>query len=316
MKNTLDHTPDTVTLTLTENPEESAPKSSSTPVKRKILSFAVVALLLLAAALFIFQPALTTYVLPTLTKIPWTDVLLFTLVGFIAQIIDGSIGMAYGVSSTSFLLSIGVSPAAASASVHIAEVFTSGASGLSHLKFGNVNKKLFRVLVIPGSIGAIIGAYILSNFDGKWIKGYIAIYLLIMGTIVIRKALGKRKAKRKTRRLGILALFGGFVDAVGGGGWGPVVASTLMGNGRNPRYTIGSVNLAEFFIALAGAGTFTLFIGLDNWLVIVGLVVGGLFAAPFAAYICSRVNHRTLMIIVGLVIITLSIRTISLSFFL
>ncbi|MGE0636036.1 MAG: sulfite exporter TauE/SafE family protein [Bacteroidia bacterium] len=242
-----------------------------------------------------------------------TDFLMFALVGFLAQIVDGALGMAYGISSTTFLLSLGLPPASASASVHAAEVVTSGASGLSHLKFKNVNKKLFRSLVIPGVIGAVIGAYFLSSIDGKEIKPYIAAYLMIMGLVVIYKALQKNILKTKTKNIGPLALFGGLVDAIGGGGWGPVVVSNLLSKGRNPRYTIGSVNLAEFFIALAGASTFTFMLGIDNWIVVVGLMAGGVFASPFAAYLCQKVNNRTLMLIVGFVIIFLSLRTIMLS---
>jgi uncharacterized membrane protein YfcA len=248
------------------------------------------------------QPVVDELVTPTF----W----LFVAAGFLAQTIDGALGMAYGISSTSLLLSMGISPAAASASVHIAEVFTAGASGLSHWKFGNVNKKLFKLLVLPGVAGAVVGAYILSSFDGNLIKPYISFYLILMGIVIISKALRKKKAKQKTRFVGPLALLGGFVDAVGGGGWGPVVTSSLIGQGRNPRYTIGSVNLAEFFIAAAGAGTFILMIGTGNWPVTAGLLLGGVLASPFAAYICGKVNPKVLMVIVGFVIIGLSLRNV------
>ena len=243
-----------------------------------------------------------------------TDFLLFMLVGFLAQMIDGALGMAYGISSTTFLLSLGLPPASASASVHAAEVVTTGASGLSHLKFKNVNKKLFRSLVIPGVIGAIIGAVLLSSIDGNVIKPYIAAYLFVMGVVVIFKALFNKAKKRKTKHIASLAFAGGLLDTTGGGGWGAVVVSGLLYNGRNPRYTIGSVNLAEFFVALAGASTFTFMLGIDNWIVVTGLMSGGVIASPFAAYLCQKVNNRTLMLIVGAVIILLSLRTIMLSF--
>jgi uncharacterized membrane protein YfcA len=228
--------------------------------------------------------------------------------------IDGALGMAYGVSSTSFLLGLGVPPALASSSVHVAEVFTSGVSGLSHLKLGNVNKKLFQSLVLPGVVGVITGAYVLTTFDEKLIKPFIAVYLMIMGIVIIRKAFKKVNEVKETKRIAILAVFGGFMDAVGGGGWGPIVASTLISKGHSPRYTIGSVNLAEFFIALAGAGTFIALIGLGNWQIITGLVIGGTFAAPFAAYLCKKFKPQTLMIMVGILIIGLSIRTLWLLF--
>jgi uncharacterized protein len=235
----------------------------------------------------------------------------YALVGFIAQIIDGALGMAYGVSATTFLLTFGVSPATASASVHMAEVFTSGASGISHMKFGNFNRKLFNALVIPGSIGAAIGAYILYTFDGDAIKPYIAAYLLIMGIVIIRKAIIKKKDKRfLSKYIPPLALFGGFVDAIGGGGWGPVVNSNLIGGGRTPRFSIGTASMAEFFVALSGTSVFTLTIGITNWLVILGLVSGGVFAAPVAAYLAGHLKPKTLMIVVGCLIIFLSLRTI------
>ncbi len=248
----------------------------------------------------------------------WT----YALVGLGAQMIDGALGMAYGISSTTFLLSTGVGPAAASASVHIAEMFTSGVSGFSHLKLGNVNKKLFRTLLIPGVIGGVMGAFISTSIDGGVLKPYISGYLMIMGIVVIRKALKKNIKKKKTKGLGPLALFGGFVDAVGGGGWGPVVTTTLVGSGRDPRYTIGSVNLAEFFVAIGTALAFTLFMGMQEWSeighlwqIIAGLIFGGLFAAPFAAYICRRVKAKHLMLFVGILIILLSLRTLLKSIF-
>lgn len=276
---------------------------------------------LLIAVIFIvvgirFQPSFieSESIRQLLQSFNTTDFLMFALVGFLAQIVDGSLGMAYGISSTTFLLSLGLPPASASASVHVAEVVISGASGVSHLRFKNVNKKLFRNLVIPGVAGAIVGAWFLSSIDGKEIRPYIASYLMIMGITVIYRALQKTIVKKKTKNIGPLAFAGGLLDAVGGGGWGPVVVSRLLSKGRSPRYTIGSVNLAEFFIALAGASTFTLMLGIDNWIVVTGLMAGGVFASPFAAYLCQKVNNRTLMLIVGFVIMFLSLRTIMISF--
>ncbi len=252
---------------------------------------------------------------PYASQLLTQEMLFFMLVGFVAQMIDGALGMAYGISSTSFLLGLGIPPALASSSVHVSEVFTSGISGLSHLKMGNVNKRLFQRLVLPGMVGAVAGAYILTSIDGKVIKPYIAAYLLVMGVIVLRKAFRTPAAPRDEKTLAPLALFGGFMDAVGGGGWGPIVASTLLSKGHNPRYAIGSVNLAEFFIALAGAITFVTMIGTGNWQIIAGLVLGGSVAAPFAAYLCRKFSTRTLMIMVGILIIGLSIRTLVMTFF-
>ncbi|TKJ31419.1 hypothetical protein CEE39_07175 [bacterium (candidate division B38) B3_B38] len=241
------------------------------------------------------------------------NIVVFIIVGFIAQIIDGALGMAYGVSSTSFLLSIGIPPAAASASVHTAEVFTTFVSGVSHLKFGNVDKKLFKKLLIPGIIGGVIGAYVLTAVPGKTIKPFIGAYLLIMGLMILRKAFKKIREKRVETKLIPLATAGGFFDAIGGGGWGPIVTSTLMARGHNPRFTIGSVNLSEFFVTVAEAATFFAILGLIHWQVIVGLLIGGVLAAPMAAYVCKRLPSRALMIIVGILITVLSIRTIYLA---
>ena len=243
------------------------------------------------------------------------NIVVFIIVGFIAQIIDGALGMAYGVSSNSFLLSIGIPPAAASASVHTAEVFTTFVSGVSHWKFGNVDKKLFKKLLIPGIIGGVLGAYVLTSIPGKTIKPFIGAYLLIMGLMILRKAFKKIKEKRVETKLIPLATAGGFFDAIGGGGWGPIVTSTLMARGHNPRFTIGSVNLSEFFVTIAEAATFFAILGLIHWQVIVGLLIGGVLAAPMAAYVCKRLPSRALMIIVGILITVLSVRTIYLALF-
>ena len=241
---------------------------------------------------------------------------IFVVGGFIAQLIDGSLGMAYGVSASTFLLSFGVPPAAASASIHTAEIFTSGISGLTHLKFQNVNKKLFRSLLIPGILGAIGGAYILSSFEeyNYIVRPIVATYTLALGIIIIRKAMTARKGKTKTKNIPALAGFGGFMDSIGGGGWGPIVASTLIAKGRNPRYTIGSVNLAEFFVSLASSLTFFLTIGISYLQIIAGLVLGGALAAPIAAHLTRKLPIKKMLIIVGVVVIIVSIRLIVKSF--
>jgi uncharacterized membrane protein YfcA len=243
------------------------------------------------------------------------ELLFYIMVGLAAQMVDGALGMAYGATSSSLLLGLGIPPAITSASVHVAEVFTTGASGIAHFKLGNVNKKLFLYLLIPGMSGAIIGAYLLSNkIDGDAIKPYMSAYLLILGAIVIRKALQTKRQKTKIKRLGPLAFFGGLMDAIGGGGWGPIVTSTLLSKGRTVHYTIGSVNAAEFFISASSAATFLLFTGISSWQVIVGLIIGGVIASPFAAILVRRIKRKPLMILVGVLVILLSLRTIVLSF--
>jgi len=232
-------------------------------------------------------------------------------VGLVAQVVDGALGMAYGVTSTAFLLSTGVPPAAASASVHLAEVFTTGFSGLSHWKLGNVNSALFKRLLIPGVIGAVVGAYIVTSFDGKVIKPWISGYLLLMGLYILTKA-GRKVviATEPPTYVAPLALTGGFVDAVGGGGWGPVVTTSLLGSGQEPRQTIGSVNAAEFFIALAGGVSLTVMGGLTVWTTIAGLIFGGLFAAPLAAVLAKHAPPKVLFVIVGVLISGISLHNL------
>lgn len=240
----------------------------------------------------------------------------FLLVGFVAQTIDGALGMAYGVTSNSILLGIGIPPASASAWVHLAEVFTTLASGISHWNLGNVKWDLAKRLLIPGVVGAVAGAYFLSHIDGEQVKPYIAVYLFIMGIVILRKVVKRNKPKFTTQDKSIpyLALVGGFADTIGGGGWGPILNSTLMGKGQTPRYAIGTVNFVEFFIAVAGAGTFFLFLDQISWAAVLGLILGGVLAAPFAAVVCKKVRPQILMLMVGLLIIALSIRTLYLTF--
>ncbi len=239
----------------------------------------------------------------------------FLLAGFVAQMIDGALGMAYGVSASTFLLAFGVPPAAASASIHTSEIFTSGASGLMHLKFQNVNKKLFKTLLIPGVLGAIVGAFVLSSLEeySNVLKPIIALYTLYLGIVIIMKAFRKNKNRISSRNIPKLASFGGFMDSIGGGGWGPIVSSTLIAGGRHPRYTIGSVNLTEFFVALASSITFFFVIGIHHWNIIAGLILGGLIAAPVAALISRKLPTKTMLIVVGVLVILISTRTIFLA---
>lgn len=247
-----------------------------------------------------------------------SNILLFIVVGFAAQMIDGALGMAYGVSSNTFLLSLGIPPAAASASVHMAEVVTTGISGISHWRLGNVDWKLVRRLLIPGVIGGVIGAYVLTSIDGDIIKPYIAAYLLIMGGVIIYKAFTMIPRKKPDQyhgpNISILGFIGGFCDAVGGGGWGPVVTSTLVARGKHPLMTIGSVNFTEFFVALGQSILFIIALSFgEYWHIILGLLIGGAIAAPIAARLAQKIPAKTLMIIVGIVIILLSLRTIYLT---
>lgn len=239
------------------------------------------------------------------------DLLLFIAVGFAAQMIDGAIGMAYGITATTLLMSFGVPPAAASASIHAAEVFTTAASGAAHWRLGNVDRKLVARLAIPGMIGGAMGAYLLATIPGDRIRPFVSAYLLLMGLVIVWRAIwADRPASCAPKHVGPLGLVGGFLDAIGGGGWGAMVTSTLIGRGMTPRFAIGSANVAEFFVTTVVTATFVVTIGITLWLVIAGLVIGGVVAAPFAAYATKHLPDKPVMILVGVVVILLSLRTI------
>ena len=232
------------------------------------------------------------------------------LAGFVAQLVDGALGMGYGVTCTTILLSLGVNLPVISGSIHTAEMFSSGISGYSHYKFGNVNKKLFRALLIPGVIGAIIGAIALSKFGteyAEYVRPILAAYTLFLGLKILLSVFRKNKPQ-KVKRVGWLAGAGGFLDSFGGGGWGPLVTSTLISKGRTPKYVIGSVSLSEFFVTLASAVTFFTMLGISHWQVIAGLILGGLIAAPIAARLVGKLPLRTMFIGVGSLVIFWSIR--------
>jgi uncharacterized membrane protein YfcA len=230
-------------------------------------------------------------------------------VGFLAQVIDGALGMAYGITSSSFLLAAGAPPALASGATHLAEVFTTGISGVAHLKMGNVNKKLFFSLLMPGVIGALVGTYILGNIDGKALKPYISLYLLGMGIYVLSKAFRHIQAKHaiQTKKVIPLAFFGGLMDTTGGGGWGPIVTTSLVSAGQDPRTTIGTVNFAEFFLTVVVAASFFSILDHTVWILVAGLALGGLVAAPFAALVTKHLKAKTLLILVGSLISIVSL---------
>jgi uncharacterized protein len=253
---------------------------------------------------------------------------LFILVGFIAQFIKGSIGMAFGVISSAFLLSLGIPPVVVSASVHTASIATTATSGISHALFKNVDYLLFRRLVIPGVIGSILGAYLLTRIPTKIATPLIASYLLSMGLIILYKAI---RQVHQTKRLpaffikkilreqlpseharGVIPLgaVGGFLDALGGGGWGHIITSTLLAQGATPHYVIGTVNSVQFFVALSASATFFFTIGLSNWPIIIALIIGGVIAAPLAAYMVRRINPPLLMLMAGILVVLLSARTL------
>lgn len=239
------------------------------------------------------------------------DFVTYLCIGIFAQLVDSTLGMGYGATCTSFLLTFGVNPATSSMAVHVSEIFTTGASAMSHYKFKNIDEQLVFRLIVPGVLGAVTGAYLLSDvIDGKKIKPYVAAYMIVLAIIIILKSLRKNIAPKETKNVGLLAVFGGFMDSVGGGGWGPIVASTLIGRGDNPRYTIGSVNTAEFAIAFSSGITFILFEGISGWRVIAGLILGGIIAAPIGAYLVNKIPRKFMTIFVGCLLILLSLRTL------
>ncbi|MEP7252074.1 MAG: TSUP family transporter [Ginsengibacter sp.] len=238
--------------------------------------------------------------------------LIMFLTGFIAQMVDGSLGMGYGTISTTFLLANGVSPAIVSSRVHSARVFSSGVSGYSHHRFGNINKKLFRALVIPGIVGAVIGATLafFAQDYSKYIRIPLSIYTLYLGYFIIQKAFRKKQAQDKIKRAGWLATVGGFMDSFAGGGWGTLVTSTLISKRKNPRYVIGSVCLAEFFVVLCSSITFFIFLKSIPLLDVAGLIFGGLLAAPLAARLVGKVPVKKMFIAIGSLVIITSIWTL------
>ncbi len=238
----------------------------------------------------------------------FADLLPFILVGFAAQLVDGALGMAFGVIATTLLVSRGVDPAVASASVHVVEVFTTGASGVSHVAHRNVNWRLFRRIAIPGVIGGILGAYVLTQISAATARPFVLTYLAAIGFYLLWRALRHVHRKRKPRVVEPLGLAGGFLDAAGGGGWGPVVTSNLLAQGAHPRKVIGTVNTAEFLVALTISATFIVALGAEALTApMIGLLIGGLAAAPLAGLVAKRVPAKPLLIMVSIVLILTSL---------
>ncbi len=241
-----------------------------------------------------------------------TSFLLMLLTGFIAQMADGSLGMGYGTISTTFLLAMGVNPAIVSSRVHSARVFSSGVSGYSHHRFGNINKTLFKALVIPGIIGAIAGAIlaVIAKEYAIYVKIPLSVYTIYLGYYIIQKAYKKKTGQDKVTHAGWLASAGGFMDAFAGGGWGALVTSTLVSKRKNTRYVIGSVCLAEFFVVFASATTFFILLKHIPIFDVAGLIIGGVIAAPIAARLVGKLPVKTMLIAVGLLVIITSSNTL------
>jgi uncharacterized membrane protein YfcA len=246
--------------------------------------------------------------------------IVFVIVGFIAQLIDGSLGMAYGVTSTTLLLAFGIVPAVASASVHLAEVVTTAASGASHIKFGNVDRDMVIKLIIPGSLGAFVGACFLSNLPGDLIKPYVSLFLLALGFYIMYRFLflsarqdSQPPKKFSNKQLVPLGLVAGFLDATGGGGWGPIATPVLLANkGMEARKVVGTVDTSEFAVALSATIGFVISLGWEqvNWYWVGTLMLGGIVAAPIAAWLVRKMPSHLLGVLVGGLIILTNVRTL------
>jgi len=234
--------------------------------------------------------------------------------GFIFAMVDGAIGMSYGVTSTAFSLSMGIPPASASMGVHLSEVLSNGIAGWMHYRMGNVNWKLFKLLIIPGILGAVAGAYLLSSLEhySAYTKPLVSLYTLILGGVILSKAFNVKKKRQggKIKKIGLLGLFGGFVDAVGGGGWGSIVLSSLIAGGRNARFSLGTVKLTRFFIALMSSLTFITMLNSAHWEAVAGLVIGSALASPIAAKVSNKISVKSIMVAVGIIVVLVSLRSV------
>jgi uncharacterized membrane protein YfcA len=292
-------------------PAEPAKTESKWKKPAGVIAIVVVALVLTYAIIeHNVAPAKVSEYLAALPGL-FDDTFLWMLaVGFFAQLVDGALGMGYGVISATMLMLGGVSPAAISGSIHTAEMFSSGASGFSHYKFGNVNKKLFKTLLIPGVVGAIAGAALLGFYGDQYAvyaRPVLSVYTLFLGIKILINAFKKKVRSSKIKNAGWLAGAGGFLDSFGGGGWGPLVTSTLIAKGKSPKYVIGSVSLTEFFVTVSSALTFFLILGFTHIQTILGLILGGLLAAPIAARLAGKLPIKKMFIGVAVIVIISSI---------
>jgi siroheme synthase-like protein len=270
----------------------------------------VLSILIVVTALWFNQPGFKTYVQGISPVFYY-----FLGAGFVFALIDGAIGMSYGVTSTTFSLSMGIPPASASMGVHLSEIMSNGIAGWMHYRMGNINWKLFKLLLIPGIIGAVIGAYILSSLEhySQYTKPVVSLYTLILGVVILSKAFNTKiiKSVDKIKRVSLLGLGGGFLDAVGGGGWGSIVLSSLIAGGRHPRFSLGTVKLTRFFIALMGSITFISMLKSNHWDAVAGLVIGSAIASPVAAKISNRISAKAIMVAVGVIVIIISVKSIA-----
>lgn len=281
-------------------------------LKRQRIFFSSLFVVLLLVTGYLFAVYLPPKTISGLVKEVDVSQWKYVLVGFVAEVINGAIGMAYGVTTITLLLASGVPLAFSIIIIHILEVFTAGSTGLIHYKMGNVNTKLFRKLLIPGILGALTGAYVLYYFKsfGYIIKAAVSVYTLALGLLIFYKALSKIKKGIKIKRLFPLGVIAGFLGAIGGGGWGTIVSTTLIAGGRNPRYTIGSVILSRFFVAVTSSVSLIFLVGFSKWSILLWLVAGALLGTPIGPYLTKHIPVKISMILVAITVIILSLKQI------
>ena len=292
--------------------------ANPTPNAKSYKLYGIIGLVLLVIVLIAFWVVfsneswwntMTAHLYAAAASVDQRIFLIMLATGFVAQMADGALGLGYGTITTTILLSIGVNPAIVSSRVHTARLFTSGASGLSHHRFRNINFTLFKALAIPGVLGALLGACLAvygKNYAG-YIRLPISVYTFCLGYFIIKKIFRVRNPNDKVKRAGWLAGIGGFLDAFAGGGWGALVTSTLMSKRNNPRYVIGSVCLAEFFMVLASSVTFVLLLKTFPVIEVGGLIIGGLIAAPIAARLVGKLPVKAMYVAVGLLVMLTSL---------
>lgn len=242
------------------------------------------------------------------------------LVGILAEIVAGSMGMGYGVICTTTLLFLGIPPHAVSASIHSAESFTTAAGSISHIRLRNVSKGLVKKLAIPAVFGAILGAVSLTylgEYYSKITKTIISFYTLYLGIQILSNAFKNKQDKKLKKKTNLtrLGLAGGFIDSFAGGGWGPLVTGTLIRNSFTPRFAVGSSTVAKFILTLTAAITFIFTLGIQHWNIILGLLIGGIFTAPFSAMLTAKLPVKSMFVIIGLLVIIMSSITIYKSVF-
>jgi uncharacterized protein len=299
---------------ITHSQDVVATELEFTSSRRKVFNKYMVAITIVALiALFTYLFLSATQLTQLQAELQKDNYLFYwmLLVGFLAEVVAGSMGMGYGVICTTILLILNVPPQIISASIHSAESFTSAAGTISHWQLGNVNKKLAKALAIPAIIGAVAGALALTYVGERYAKitkPFIAVYTMYLGIRILQNAFKKKEVNQQKKKSNItaLGLIGGFIDSFGGGGWGPLVTGTFIKNGHTPRYVIGSSTFAKCILTVASAITFIFTIGIHHWNIVAGLLIGGIVTAPFSAMLTAKLPAKKMFILVGTVVIIMS----------